>query len=51
MRDNLNYFMRVRNFGGAPGKMGWSFFLYRGRVNASHLALSLLLLRFRYRCL
>jgi hypothetical protein len=37
MRDNLNYFMLTRNFTCAPGEMGWSFFVYQRRVNASHL--------------
>jgi hypothetical protein len=50
MRDSPKFFMCARNFSGAPGKIGWSFFVYRGRVNASHLVLSLLLLRFRDRC-
>jgi hypothetical protein len=50
MRDSPKFFMRARNFSGASGKIGWSFFVYRGRVNASHFVLSLLLLRFRYRC-
>jgi hypothetical protein len=37
MRDSPKFFMCARNFSGAPGKIGWSFFVYRGRVNASHL--------------
>jgi len=41
MRDNLNYFMRARNFSRAPGKIGQRFFVYRFRVNTSHLFLLL----------
>jgi hypothetical protein len=41
MRDNLSYFMRARNFSGAPGEIGQRFFVYRFRVNTSHLFLLL----------
>src|SRR5262245_11346315 len=37
MRDYLNYFIRARNFSGAPGKIGLRFFLYPLRVKPSHL--------------
>jgi hypothetical protein len=41
MRNNLNYFMRARNFSGAPGEIGQRFFVYRFRVNTSHVFLLL----------
>src|SRR5262245_33498356 len=47
MRDNLSYFMRARDFSVAPGETGQRFFVYRFRVNTSHL---LLLLRCFFRC-
>jgi hypothetical protein len=41
MRDSPKFFMRTRNFSGAPGKIGWSFFVYRFRINLRHLVLLL----------
>jgi hypothetical protein len=48
MRDNLNSFMRARNFSRAPGKIGWNFFVCPLHVKACHLSLSLLLIGFSY---
>src|SRR5215468_4205362 len=47
IRDNLNSFMRARNFSRAPGKIGWNFFVCPLHVKACHLSLSLLLIGFR----
>src|SRR5215470_19649626 len=48
IRDNLNSFMRARNFSRAPGKIGWNFFVCPLHVKACHLSLSLLLIGFSY---